>query len=83
MRNWIYLGGEAALEKKDVVAIFDLDNTSWSIDTRRFLNMAEKRKQILNAAEDLPKAFAVCADGTVVLAQPNSAILAKRWENEQ
>ena len=83
MRNWLYLGGEAAYEKKDVVAIFDLDNTSWSIDTRRFLNSAEKQGRIVNAAEDLPKAFAVCADGTVVLAQPNSAILAKRWENEQ
>ncbi len=83
MKNWIYLGGEAAYETKDIVAIFDLDNTSWAVDTRKFLNFNEKQGRVLNAAEDLPKAFAVCTDGTVVLAQPNSAILAKRWESSQ
>lgn len=83
MKNWIYFGGETALEQKDIVAIFDLDNTSWAIDTRKFLSHAEKHGRIVNAAEDLPKAFALTADGAVILAQPNSAILAKRWESNQ
>lgn len=83
MKSWLYLGGEAAYETKDIVAIFDLDNTSWAVDTRKFLNFSEKQGRVVNAAEDLPKAFAVTTDGSVILAQPNSAILAKRWESSQ
>ena len=81
--SYLHIGQNAMLPEKRIIGIFDLDNTSWSIDTRRFLNSAEKQGRIVNAAEDLPKAFAVCTDGTVVLAQPNSAILAKRWESSQ
>lgn len=81
MNKYLYLGGEVALETEEIVAVFDLDNTSWSIDSRKFLNQAEKEGRVRNAAEDLPKSFVVCGDDTVILAQPNTAILAKRWEN--
>lgn len=81
MNPYLYLGGEAALEQEEIVAVFDLDNTSWSLDSRKFLNRAEKEKRVINAADDLPKSFVVCGDDTVILAQPNTAILAKRWEN--
>ncbi len=81
MNKYLYLGGEVALETDEIVAVFDLDNTSWSIDSRKFLNQAEKEGRVKNAAEDLPKSFVVCGDDTVILAQPNTAILAKRWEN--
>jgi len=81
MNKYLYLGGEAALETDEIVAVFDLDNTSWSLDSRKFLNTAEKEGRVKNAAEDLPKSFVVCGDDTVILAQPNTAILAKRWEN--
>ena len=81
MNKYLYVGGEVALETDEIVAVFDLDNTSWSIDSRKFLNQAEKEGRVKNAAEDLPKSFVVCGDDTVILAQPNTAILAKRWEN--
>jgi len=83
MKNWLYIGGEAALEQSEIVGVFDLDNTSWAIDTRKFLQTAEKEGRVRNTAEDLPKAFVVGTDGSVILAQPNSAILAKRWESSQ
>ena len=80
MSRYLYLGGDCALETDEIVAIFDLDNASWSIDTRKFLSLSEKKGRVRNAAEDLPKSFAVCGDNSVILAQPNTAILAKRWE---
>ena len=80
MSRYLYLGAESALETDEIVAIFDLDNTSWSIDTRKFLSISEKEGRVRNAAEDLPKSFVVCGDDSVILAQPNTAILAKRWE---
>ncbi len=83
MSNYLYLGGDTALETDEIVAIFDLDNTSWSIDSRKFLNFSEKAGRVKNAAEDLPKSFVVCGDDSVILAQPNTAILAKRWEKAE
>ena len=80
---YLDLGGSAAAATKDIIGIFDLDNTSWSIHTRKYLSGAEKSGRLVNAADDLPKSFTVLADGTVILAQPNTAVLVKRLENRE
>lgn len=80
---YLYLGGDAAVESRNIIGIFDLDNTSWSIHTRKYLSAAEKRGKLRNAAEDIPKSFVVCADETVILTQPNTAILVRRLENQE
>ena len=78
---YLFLGGEEAAEGREIVGLFDLDKASQSHITRAFLAGAEQNGRVRNAAEDIPKTFAVLADGSVVLAQPNSSILAKRMEN--
>lgn len=80
---YLYLGGEAAAEEKDVVGIFDLDNTSWSYLTRRTLSRAEKDGLLRNAAEDIPRSFAVLTDGTIILTQPAAATLARRMNDRE
>ena len=80
---YLYLGNDAVIEDRDIVGIFDLDNASWSVHTRRYLAKAEKNNQIKNAAEDIPKSFVVCTDETVILTQPNTAILAKRLNDQE
>ena len=80
---YLYLGGDTAVESRDIVGIFDLDNTSWSIHTRNYLSQAEKSGNVRNAAEDIPKSFVVCADETVILTQPNTAILVRRLDNQE
>lgn len=80
---YLYLGNDAVVEDRDIVGIFDLDNASWSLHTRRFLSEAEKRKKLRNAAEDIPKSFVVCTDETVILTQPNTAILARRLHDQE
>lgn len=80
---YLYMGGDAAVESRNIIGIFDLDNTSWSIHTRRYLSAAEKAGKLCNAAEDIPKSFVVCADETVILTQPNTAILVRRLENQE
>jgi len=80
---YLYMGGDAAVESRNIIGIFDLDNSSWSIHTRRFLSNAEKTGKLRNAAEDIPKSFVVCADETVILTQPNTAILVRRLENQE
>lgn len=80
---YLYMGGDTAVESRNIIGIFDLDNTSWSIHTRRYLSAAEKAGKLRNAAEDIPKSFVVCADETVILTQPNTAILVRRLENQE
>ena len=78
---YLHLGQSVMVPKKDVVAVFDLDNTSQSYLTRQFLSNAEKAGQVVNVSDDLPKSFVVCQSGgrtTVYLSQLNSATLLQR-----
>ncbi|MCF0138129.1 MAG: DUF370 domain-containing protein [Oscillospiraceae bacterium] len=60
---YLHLGGGVMVAKKSIVGVFDLDNTSQSHITRAYLAKAEKKGEIINAAEDIPKSFVVCRDG--------------------
>ena len=54
---YLHLGQGVVVPYRDVLALFDLDNTSASHLTRRFLERAEQAGQVVNVAEDLPKSF--------------------------
>lgn len=80
---YLYLGNDAVIAQDDIIGIFDLDNASWSIHTRRFLSGAEKNGRLTNAAEDIPKSFVVSAEDTVILTQPNTAVLVRRLHDQE
>ena len=85
---YLHLGNDVAVRKTEVVGVFDLDNTSQSALTRRYLAAAEKSGSVVNAAGDeLPKSFVIVSarEGvqTVYLSQLNSSTLLKRSESEQ
>ena len=83
MKGYVYLGGGTALDRDDIVGIFDMDNTSWSHLTRKFLSRAERDGRVVNAAEDLPRSFILCGGETVILTQPTAATLARRLEDQE
>lgn len=82
---YLNLGQAVVVHQKDVIGIFDLDNTSSSLRTRKFLQQAERDGRMVTVFEDLPKSFVVCKakDGTetVYLTQLSSAALRGRAEN--
>jgi hypothetical protein len=81
--NYLHLGKGTVVNTASIVGIFDLDITSQSHLTRRFLREAEQSGQVVNAAEDIPKTFVVCRDGEtsrVYLSQMASATLLRRAE---
>ena len=83
--NYLHLGKGAVVNTASIVGIFDLDITSQSHLTRKYLNMAEKAGEVVNAAEDLPKSFVVCCENgknTVILSQMAAATLLRRSESE-
>ena len=53
---YLSIGNDMAVRDKNIIGIFDLDNTSTSKRTREFLNQAEKEGLIV-PCDDLPKSF--------------------------
>lgn len=78
---YIHLGGDTTIKTEDIVGIFDLDSTTISKHTRKFLNLAEKRSEVKTVTYELPKAFVLCSCGdnkSIYLTQLSSTTLEKR-----
>lgn len=79
---YLHLGNNVLIEKSSIIGIFDLDNTSQSHITRKYLSAAEKSGQVINVAEDIPKSFVVCRSEKegirVYLSQMSPQTLLKR-----
>lgn len=82
---YLHLGQSAVVHQKDILGIFDLDNTSYSFRTRKFLEQAEKEGKLITVTDDLPKSFVLCqkknGETVVYLSQLSSATLRGRAEN--
>ena len=78
---YIHLGNEMVVNENDIVGIFDLETTTISKHTRRFLEIAEKQKQVINVSYELPKSFIVTSkkqDKKVYISQISTTTLQKR-----
>ncbi len=82
---YLHLGQSVVVPYRDIIGIFDLDNTSFSKRTRRTLEQAERRGQVVNVSEDLPKSFILCQSDqgppVIYLSQLSTATLRGRAEN--
>ena len=83
---YLHLGKVTVIPESSIIGIFDLDITSQSHLTRKFLSMAEKAGEVVNAAEDIPKSFVVSCENngkkSVTLSQMATATLLRRSENK-
>lgn len=80
---YLHLGKGTVVSCGDIIGIFDLDITSQSHLTRKYLTMAEKAGQVINAAEDIPKSFVVCRyrdKMNIYLSQMAASTLLRRFE---
>ena len=78
---YLNIGGGFAERCEDIVAVFDMDNSTYSRITRDALSLAEKRGEVINAAEDLPRSFVLCEEDGIrrtYLSQLSSAAIARR-----
>lgn len=79
---YLHLGQDTVVKVDDVIGIFDLDTSTISKNTRRYLAQAEKDGRVVNVSSELPKSFVVCADKkghtTVFISQISSTTLLKR-----
>ena len=83
---YLHIGNGFVVRKDEVLGVFDLDNTSQSHLTRKYLAAAEKAGDDFNAAGDeLPKSFIVCGGSSgqrVFLSQLGSATLLRRCDTQ-
>ena len=80
---YLHIGQNIVLPEAAIIGIFDLDNTTGSRITRKFLSEAEKAGRVAGVSDELPKSFVVCEDGgrmDIYLSQLSSATLMKRSE---
>ena len=81
---YLHLGQSVMVRNQDVIGVFDLDNTTWSFRTRRFLERAEKEGQVVTVGDDLPRSFVLTDGGSgraaVYITALSSAALSARAE---
>lgn len=57
---YLNIGSDAVIREKDILGIFDLDNTTVMKSTREYINTASKKGECITVSfEELPKSFIV------------------------
>ncbi len=78
---YLHLGQDIIVNMRDIVGVFDMDNSTISRHTREFLTRAQKEGRVVNVSMELPKSFVVCAYNgreTVYISQISTATLLRR-----
>jgi len=81
---YLHLGQNVMVRNQDIIGIFDLDNTTWSFRTRRFLGRAEQEGRVIAVGDDLPRSFVLTdeeeAGSIVYITALSSTALSARAE---
>lgn len=54
---YLHLGNNRVIRSADVIGLFDLDNTTVSAVSRRFLSDSDKSKKVISIRDEIPKSF--------------------------
>ena len=81
---YIHLGEETVVRGRDIIGIFDIENTSVGKHTRNFLNRSGKQNKIYTVSYEMPKSFIICSSKEdtekVYISQISASTLKKRAE---
>lgn len=78
---YLNIGTEILIKEKDILGIFDLDNTTVSKATREYINTAEKKGECITISyEELPKSFIVTTEENkkIYISPLNTSTIFKR-----
>lgn len=78
---YLHLGNNIIVNNKDIIGIFDMDNTTISKHTRKYLAERTKSNEVTNVSLELPKSFVVCnkkGKNTVYVSQLSPKTLLNR-----
>ena len=82
---YLHIGNGVSIKIKDIIGIFDLDTSTVSGTTKKFLNKKSKEGKLHYTDEDLPRSFVLCSDNKkykVNLSRISSIGLKQRIDGE-
>ena len=83
---YIHIGEGKVISKKDIIGIFDLENTSIGKKTREFLRKCEKQGEIEYVGEEIPRTYVLVKnkeEEKVYMTQISVQTLNKRAERNE
>ena len=78
---YLHLGNDVVVRADEVVAVFDMDNTTVARQSRGFLAKAQRTGKIIDICDDLPKSYIVTNSNgitRVYISSVSSRTIAKR-----
>ena len=81
---FLHVGNNKNIREKDIIGIFDMDNATVSMITRKFLSDCQKKNIVESANDEIPKSFVLYRDRdgvSVCFSQLSSASLYGRLSN--
>ncbi len=87
MSNFLNAGRGKSIRSRNVIGIFDMDNTTVSGITRDFLNQAQKNHKVINITDDIPRAYILYGkknerESVVVISQYSTGTLLDRLKRK-
>lgn len=82
---YLHIGNGVSVKDKDIIGIFDLDTSTVSKITKKFLNEKSKEGSLEYTDEDLPRSFVFCCENNkykVKLSRISSIGLRQRIDGE-
>lgn len=80
---YLYIGGQRVVDRRDIIGVFDIENSTVSGITREYLVNMGKNKRVISDIEDMPKSFIVTAGEKgvyVYISSLSPLTLKKRFE---
>lgn len=63
---YLHVGNKKSIRKKNIIGIFDTDNSTVSGITRKFLSDAQKKGLVSSASDEIPKSFVLYREDGVI-----------------
>ena len=83
---YLHIGGKKIVRQEDIIAVLDLETTSMSKKTREFLKLSDRKKEVINVSEEIPRTYIVCSEkgkNKVYISQISSQTLYRRAERNE
>ena len=78
---YLHLGAGVILDERNIVGVFDLDNTTVSKKVRQYLSNKEKKGKIISVTDKIPKSYVLYVEGKdekLYISQMSTSTLLKR-----
>lgn len=67
--RYLRLDDKTALKISDILGVFDMDTATVSPNTKKFLKLHDKNKNLTSVGYELPKSFIVCGGEKVYVSE--------------